>query len=117
PTAPPKRSPTGAASDGRWPLRFGSSTATPHTPGSLTSGATGRVADSAWRGELLGDVAATSRGGPEGEDARGRVGRLSGVPSRRDRPGTSPVLLPASSFHGPDPDRLPAPRREDDVQA
>src|SRR6266513_6397101 len=60
----------------RWPLRFGSLTATPRTPGSLTSGATGRVADSAWRGEQRGDLAATPRGGPGGEDARGRVGRL-----------------------------------------
>src|SRR5439155_17122600 len=32
--------------DDRWPLRFGSLTTTPRTPGSLTSGATGRVADS-----------------------------------------------------------------------
>src|ERR1043166_3425975 len=61
---------TAIGSGDRWPLRFGSLTATPHTPGSLTSGATGRVAD----------VAATTRGGPEGEDARGRVGGLSGVP-------------------------------------
>src|SRR5437588_584523 len=36
---------TAIGSGDRWPLRFGSLTATPHTPGSLTSGATGRVAD------------------------------------------------------------------------
>src|SRR5881397_2385508 len=59
-----KRNNVGAASIGsadRWPLRFGSSTETPRTPGSLTSGATGRVAD----------VQATPRGSPGGEDARG----------------------------------------------
>src|SRR5437660_4357982 len=70
-------------SDDRWPLRFGSLTAPPHTPGSLTSGATGRVAD----------VPATPRGGHGGEDARGRVGWLSGVPSRRDRPSAAPAYL------------------------
>src|SRR2546428_3316558 len=74
----------------RWPLRFGSLTATPHTPGSLTSGATGRVADSAGRGELLGDVAATSRGGPEGEDSKGRDGpsarRISNAPAGSGSP-------------------------------
>src|SRR5205823_3202833 len=36
---------TAIGSGDRWPLRFGSLTTTPHTPGSLTSGATGRVAD------------------------------------------------------------------------
>src|SRR5881397_1509064 len=44
-----KRNSIGAASidsADRWPLRFGSLTTTPRTPGSLTSGATGRVADS-----------------------------------------------------------------------
>src|SRR2546430_15235955 len=66
-----KRNSIGAASIGsadRWPLRFGSSTETPRTPGSLTSGATGRVVD----------VQATPRGGPGGEDAKvGREDRKS----------------------------------------
>src|SRR5436190_21968689 len=68
--------PSGIDSDDRWPLRFGSSTVPPHTPGSLTSGATGRVADSAGRDEQVSDAAATPRGGPGGEDARGRAGWL-----------------------------------------
>src|SRR6266513_2180821 len=58
--------------DDRWPLRFGSLTTTPRTPGSLTSGATGRVADYAWWGDLPVAVQAVPRGSPAGEDARGR---------------------------------------------
>src|SRR5437763_14818309 len=72
---------TAIGSGDRWPLRFGSLTAPPHTPGSLTSGATGRLAD----------MPAPPTGGPEGEDARGRVGGLSGAPSRGDRPSAAPA--------------------------
>ena len=38
-------------------------------------------------------IPAGPRGGPGGEDARGWEGRLSGVPSRRDRPTATPVAL------------------------
>src|SRR6266702_2443569 len=68
----------GIGSGDRWPLRFGSLTAPPPTPGSLTSGATGRVAD----------ARATTRGGPEGEDARG-----CGAVVRRPEPEGPPLVV------------------------
>src|SRR5437667_10443031 len=93
----------------------------PATSSSLDASGIGSGADSAWRGEQLGDLAATPTGGPGGEDARGRVvGRLSGVPSRRDRPSASLACRWASSSalaRQPDPDRLPAPGSEHEMQA